>query len=308
MNRMNTGASLAVLVAASLLSPAARAADNTLTASSHVYLYVPGDGAGGGTSYNDAPPPLVGEVAGSTATSTLNNARTGDNGSGRVGTSSGADTTTASYGWLTAVSTSTVTTHGDPFLDGDTQTDSSARFDDRVTFYNSNFTPGVSFSVRMTMTVAWSAAVDANDFARSYAFAVMGIGGVVGSVVTKESSSGNAKGDLGWHDPLVQFVNFNVVNGESHPIYGTLTTKTEGSLYNGYCDNCSGTVSAGIPAATVSYTLSGIDPGLELATASGYLYGVSAVPEPAAAALWGAGLLALAGAGGRRRARRATCP
>jgi hypothetical protein len=307
MKPLNTAARLAVLAAA-CLGPAAWAADNVLTASSHVYAYVPGDLAGGGTSYADAPPALDGATAGSTATSSLNRGRTGDNGYGRVGTSSGADTTTASYGWLTAVSTATVTTHGDPFLDGDTQTDSSARFDDLVTFYNPNFAPGVSFSVRFTMTVAFAGVVDANNFARSYAVAQGGLGGGIGSVVTYESSTGNASGDLNWHDPLVQTMTFSVVNGEAHGFFGSLVTKTEGSLYNGYCDNCTGTVTASIPAATVSYTLIGVDPGLELSTASGYLYDASAVPEPAAAAMWSLGLAALVAALTRRRPRQATCP
>ncbi len=302
-------ASLAVLTAASA-TPAVWAADNALTASSSVFLHVPGDPPGGGGTYSDAPATLDGAAAGSTAASTLNPSRTGDNGNGRVGSSVGSDVTTASYGRLTAANTSTVTTHGNPFLDGEADTGTSSRFDDLLTFYNPNFAPGASFNVRLTMTVAFAGTVDANNFARSYAIAQGGLQLGLGGVLAREAASGNAAGDPGssWHDPLVQTYDFSVTNGFTVPFYGALSTATEASLYNGLCDNCTTSVSAGIQSATANFSLSGVDPGLELSSASGYLYGVSPVPEPAPAVLWGAGLLALAAAGARRQTGRATCP
>jgi hypothetical protein len=298
--RLSRIATLSVLsLCTTLTSHAFGPADAALSASSHTYLYVPGDLAGGGTHFNDAPAALVGLPAGSTASSSLATTRTGSTGT-RVGTSSGSDVSSAGYGLLGASNAATVTTLGDPFLDGDSQVDTVARFDDAVTFFNPNFAPGVVFTVRLTMTLAFDGSVSANDFARAYAYGQGGVGGV-GSFIAYESSTGNVRGDLGWHDPLVSRLDFTVVNGDTRSLWGVLTSKSEGSLYNGFCDQCSTTTQASLIAASATYSLSGIDPGLEVQTASGWLYGAAAVPEPATLTLWLAGLGAVSAL--RRRAR-----
>ena len=280
-------------ICSTLTSHAFSPADAVLTSSSQTYLYVPGDAAGGGTHFYDSPAALVGLPAGSTASSSLSTSRTGSTGT-RVGTSSGSDVSTAGYGQLSVTNAATVTTLGDPFLDGDSQVDTVARFDDAVSFFNPNFAPGAAFTVRLTMTLAFASSVSANDFARAYAYGQGGVGGA-GNFIAYESSTGNARGDLGWHDPLVSTLDFSVVNGDVHSLWGLLTSKSEGSLYNGFCNQCSGTTQASLSGVSATYTLSGIDPGLGVETASGWRYGLpSAVPEPAGAALWLAGLAGVA--------------
>jgi hypothetical protein len=280
--------------------------DAALSASSSSYLYVPGDQAGGGTHYNDAPAPLVGFAAGSVATSSLVTTRTGTTGT-RTGTSSGNDVASAGYGLLTTTSQAVVTTFGDPFLDGDTQVDTTARFDDAVTFFNPSFAPGAAFSVRLTMTLGFASTVSAANFARVYAYGQGGFAAGYGSFIAYESSTGNAAGDLGWHDPTVSTLDVSVVNGTTLNLFGALTTKAESSLYNGYCDHCSTTDLAQLNGASATYTLSGSDPGLRIQTASGWLYGVAAVPEPTAALLMLAGLVGLVGLAEARR-RKAPIP
>lgn len=188
-----------------------------------------------------------------------------------------------------------MTTLGDPFLDGDSQVDTTARFDDAVTFFNANFAPGVAFTVRLTMSLSFASTVSANNFARVYAYGQGGFAAGYGSFIAYESSTGNAAGDLGWHDPTVSTLNVSVINGTTLNVFGALTTKAEGSLYNGYCDHCSTTTQAVLNGASATYTLSGSDPGLRIQTASGGLYGVAAVPEPPDAMLMLAGLAGLAG-------------
>jgi hypothetical protein len=296
----------ALSLCSSLPSHAFSPTDAVLTSTSQAYLYVPGDQAGGGTFFHDAPAALVGLPAGSTAVSSLGTSRTGSTGT-RTGTSSGSDLSTAGYGLLGVTGSATVATLGDPFLDGDSQVDTVARFDDAVTYFNPNFAPGVAFTVRLTMTLSFDSGVSANDFARAYAYGQGGVGSGAtghGNFIAYESSVGNPRGDLGWHDPLVTTLDFSVVNGDTLSLWGVLTSKSESSLYNGYCDHCTGTAQASVNFASATYTLSGIDPGLEVATASGWLYGAAAVPEPAAAALWLAGLGALAGLRTAARTRR----
>jgi hypothetical protein len=265
--------------------------DAVLTSTSQAYLQVPGDSAGGGAVFHDTPAALVGLPAGATAVSSLASSRTGSTGT-RTGTSSGSDVSTAGYGLLSVSNTATVATLGDPFLDGDSQVDTVARFDDAVTFFNPGFAPGVAFTVRLTMSLSFASSVSANDFARAYAYGQGGVGGN-GSFIAYESSVGNVRGDLGWHDPFVSTLDFAVVNGDTRSLWGVLTSKSEGSLYNGWCDQCTATAQAGISLASATYTLSGIDPGLEVQTASGWLYGAAAVPEPAMALLWLAGMAVL---------------
>lgn len=159
---------------------------------------------------------------------------------------------------------------------------------------------------RRTMTMTFASSVSANNFARSYAYGQGGVGNGatgLGNFIAYQSSTGNASGDLGWHDALVTTMDFSVVNGDTRSLWGVLTSKSEGSLYNGSCDHCTTSTEADVTFASATYTLAGLAPGLTVQTASGWQYGVAAVPEPTTAALWLAGLATAVSLRRRRQGR-----